>query len=207
MTLLRRFIAIFASLSMFVAMPNLSHAEIEAKLAQTYIRALFDTSASTDFAPETLCLHVAQFGRSAAGHAWRLLAPDEQARFAIGFCDMADEAIHRLRIAYPGLQLDLRTVSPSVPGMVMVSSIARMPGQMASWQIDWQVAETGDHLRFADLKLVGLSLGIFLRSLANSEFSTKAEGSPVATDILNAWQQALDRALPPQAKSPPLMSK
>lgn len=207
MKILRRFLTIFASLSIFAAIPNLSHAEIEAKSAQTYIRALFDTSIGAEFAPETLCPHVAQFGRSAAGRAWKLLAPDEQARFAVGFCNLTDEAIQRLRIAYSGSQLKLQTVSPSAQGMVIVSSVVQMPDQMASWQVDWQVAETGKDLRFADLKLLGLSLGIFLRSLANSELSTKVESPPVARDILSAWHQALDRALPPQAKSPQLMPK
>jgi ABC-type transporter MlaC component len=145
--------------------------------------------------PTVLCPQIEHFGRFAAGHAWRLLPSAERLRFADGFCSLAVEAVTRLQVSFPGLHLELQQVVPAAQEMVIASSAVTRPMSATTWPVDWQVAANGDHLRLADIRLLGLSLGIFLRSLANA--GTTAD-SASADAILANWRQALDRALPPK---------
>lgn len=198
---LGRLFSILVGLSIFLAMPSLSRAEIQTESAATYIRTLFETSTGAVAAP-ALCQHIAQLGKSAAGRSWRLLPPTERPLFADGFCHLAIEAVNRLHIAYPNLQMELGDVSPAPQGMMMVSSKVRKRADSAPWRVDWQVAEAAGQLRLADMRLLGLSLGIFLRSLANAE-----DGPPTADRILAQWRRALDRALPLRIDQMPVPSK
>lgn len=203
MTLCRLF-AILAGLALLGTAPSTSRADIQAESAANYIRLLFDTSMRSDADPAFICPQIEQFGRFAAGHAWQLLPPDERSRFADGFCALAVDAVARLQLAYPGLELELGHVLPAAQGMVLVSTDVARPAKDAIWQVDWQVAAVNDHLRLADLRLLGLSLGIFLRSLANADVtrdSVSAEG------ILTHWRHALDRAFPSQAEPVELAPK
>lgn len=194
MTLFRP-LAVVAGLAAIVVLPKSLHAEIKAEVAANYIRHLFDTSMRQNANPAVLCPQVAQFGQFAAGHAWRLLPPGERPRLADGFCSLAVEAVTRLQRAYPGLRLELDRTLPAAQGMMVVSSLITRPFSAATWPVDWQVAAAGDDLRLADLRILGLSLGIFLRSLANA--GTTAD--PASADVILArWRQALDRALPPE---------
>lgn len=148
--------------------------------------------------PAFICGEVAHFGRFAAGHTWQLLSPTERSRFDDGFCDLAVDAVARLQLAYPGLRLEFSHVLPAAQGMVMVVTTVTRPGEAAGWQVDWQVATDNhrpgsDHLRLADMRLLGLSLGIFLRSLASADIS---RDSASAEGILVHWRRALDRTLP-----------
>ena len=197
MTLFRLF-AVLAGLGLLAAGPSPSRAEIQAESAANYIRALFDTSMRTKAIPDHLCPHIAQFGRFAAGHAWRLMPAAERPRFSQGFCALAVEAVNRLQTTHPDLHLELGGASPAAQGMVIVSSAVKDRGMATPWPVDWQIAEASPGLRLADIRLLGLSLGIFLRSLASSG----STALPSAEGILAHWRQALDRALPPQAEQP-----
>lgn len=201
MTLSRLFVTLAAA-AVLAAEPSLSRADIRQESAANYIRVLFDTSMRTQPAPDRLCPHVVQFGRFAAGHAWRLMTAAEQARFSQGFCTLAVEAVNRLQMAHPGLHLELAGILPAAQGMMMVSSTVEDRAWAGSWPVDWQIAEAGAGLRLADIRLLGLSLGIFLRSLANSGPADLSQEAPGADEILARWRQALDRALPQQAERP-----
>jgi ABC-type transporter MlaC component len=194
MMTLCRLLAVLAGLAIYLVRTSPSLAEIPAESAANYIRQLFDTSLRTNATPTLLCPQIEHFGRFAAGHAWRLLPPAERPRFADGFCDLAVEAVTRLRISFPGLQLELKQILPAAQDMVIASSTVTRPTRATPWPVDWQVAVSGDRLRLADIRLLGLSLGIFLRSLANAG----TDDSASADLILARWRQALDRALPPK---------
>jgi ABC-type transporter MlaC component len=197
MTLYRLFVSL-AAVAVLTAGPTQSRAEMRAESAANYIRGLFDTSMGAKALPDRLCPPVAQFGRFAAGHAWRLMPPVERPRFSQGFCTLAVEAVNRLQTIYPGLRLELTGVSPAAQEMMIVSSTVGAPGSASSWPIDWQIAGTEGDLRLADIRLLGLSLGIFLRSLANADPAGFSNDSSNAERILARWRSALDHAFPPQ---------
>lgn len=197
MTLCRLF-AILAGLTALLAAPSAPRADIQAESAANYIRLLFDTSMRSVPDPAFICGEVAQFGRFAAGHAWQLLSSTERSRFADGFCDLTVDAVARLHLAYPGLRLEFGHVLPAAQGMAVVSTTVTRLAKATAWQVDWQVAPDdnrpgSDHLRLADMRFLGLSLGIFLRSLANADIS---RDSSSAEGIVAPWRRALDRALP-----------
>ncbi|MDY0873375.1 ABC transporter substrate-binding protein [Dongia rigui] len=190
-----RLLAVAAGFAALVVLPGSARAEIKAELAANYIRHLFDTSMRENANAAALCPSIAQFGRFAAGHAWRLLPPSERPRLADGFCNLAVDAVTRLHLTYPGLRLKLDRTLPAAQGMVLVSSSVTRPTDLATWPVEWQLATTGADLRLADLRILGLSLGIFLRSLANAGTTADSASADV---ILARWRQALDRALPPK---------
>ncbi len=75
--------------------------------------------------------------------------------------------------------------------------------QMEPWPVDWLVTGTPDQPRLADLRILGVSLGIFLRSVATLQGAPSGAGGRSAAAILEPWRQALERALPQHPGSPP----
>jgi hypothetical protein len=160
--------------------------------AASYIRALFDATIS---APEstTACSHFMPLGRFAAGQHWRGFDAGARAEFADGFCDLAADALARLRRLYPDLAVSIidTHVQPSRnngPKMAWVRSSVRAGGK--DWPVDWQVADPTGAAYLADMKVLGVSLAIMLRGLA----ARVPAAAP--TDILRPWRRALDLALP-----------
>ncbi|WP_374656274.1 ABC transporter substrate-binding protein [Dongia sp.] len=188
--------ALILAFGVALSAPRALRADIQHAAAATYIRTLVETSLGPDLDTASLCPQVSAFGRFAAGHAWQALPGPERSRFAQGFCALALDAVGRLRAAYPGLRLDLGEVGPGAQGMVAVDSQIARPG-LAPWRVNWLVAADGNGLRLADLKILGISLGIFLRSLVTLQAQPHAPQSVTAEYFLTPWRRALDRAFPP----------
>ncbi len=170
--------------------------------AARYIRALFSATLPTRGAPADLCPEVEAFGRFAAGRLWHDLADDERRRFTRGFCALASDAVARVHAAFPDLTLVMRESLAAPQGMAMVHSLLNRP-QMEPWPVDCLVTGTPDQPRLADLRILGVSLGIFLRSVATLQGAPSGAGGRSAAAILEPWRQALERALPQHPGSPP----
>ncbi|WP_374381847.1 ABC transporter substrate-binding protein [Dongia sp.] len=170
-----------------------ARAEIQQAAAAGYIRALFDANMMPGSDTSRICSDVAGFGRFAAGHAWQSLGQEERLRFAGKFCALASEAVDRLRRRWPGLHLVIEEANEGPQGLQIVSSLVRQ-SDGATWPVDWTVAlDEGPAPRLADLKILGVSLGIFLRTIAQLR-----AGAPATADqLIGTWRRALDRALPP----------
>jgi hypothetical protein len=190
---LRRALALPVALCLLALSLSPSCAGEREEAAANYIRDLFDTSMSPAAAPAKICPHVAQFGRFATGHVYHSLSATEQSRFQDGFCALTIEALRRLQRTYPALRLEMGELSQGPQGMLMAATTVKVPGQSWSWPVNWQIAPTGDGLRLADLRVLGISLGVFLHSLVRN-----TPEPPQATWMLDPWQQALNRAFPPQ---------
>jgi ABC-type transporter MlaC component len=200
--LMTRFAAArIAALCLSLTWPTSLRAEIQQEVAASYIRALFDTSLQPGEAAADICPDVAKFGRFAAGRAWHGLTDSERNRFSKDFCSLAIDAVTRLRSAFPGLRLELEVVSPGPQGMAIVVSRVVRPARKP-WPVKWVVATDGDHLRLADLRILDISLGIFLRSLTALQEPVDTGHPGSAARILGPWRQALDRAFPPVANAP-----
>lgn len=153
--------------------------------AASYIRTLFDATARTGTADCATFLPVAHF---AAGQHLPLFGAAERAAFDNGFCDLAQDALSRLRQRYPDLAIAVTGTSAGPEETLWVRSQAVAGGQ--EWGVNWLVDEAGNPPRIADLKVMGISLAIFLRSL-----SARAEpGNPEA--VLAPWRRALNLAFP-----------
>ena len=201
MLMIRFTAALTATLCLSLTWPTSLHAEIQQEVAASYIRALFDTSLDPGATAADVCPEVAKFGRFAAGHAWHGLNASERNQFSRDFCDLAIDAVTRLRTAFPGLRLELEQANPGAQGMVIVSGRVVRP-EREPWPVKWVVAPDGDKLRLADLRILGISLGIFLRGLTAVQEPDDGGHTDSADRILRPWRQALDRALPPIATSP-----
>lgn len=193
--------AIAIALCLTLGWPSSPRADIQQEAAASYIRTLFDTSLRPGAEAAAICPDVASFGRFAAGHAWHGLPDDERARFAEAFCALAIDAVARLHAAYPGLRLDLEQISPGAQGMVVVESLVTRPA-LEPWPVKWVVAADSSRLRLADLRVLGISLGIFLRGLAALQPAPDALHPATAARILAPWRRALDRAFPPASGAP-----
>ncbi len=108
----------------------------------------------------------------------------------------------RVHAAFPDLTLVMRESLAAPQGMAMVHSLLNRP-QMEPWPVDWLVTGTPDQPRLADLRILGVSLGIFLRSVATLQGAPSGAGGRSAAAILEPWRQALERALPQHPGSPP----
>lgn len=170
--------------------------------AARYIRALFSATLPARGDPIDLCPEVESLGRFAAGRLWHDLADDERHRFSRDFCALATDAVARVHAAYPGLTLSALEPVAAAQGMILVRSSLNRP-QTDPWPVDWLVAGAPARPHLADLRILGVSLGIFLRSIAMIRAAPVEAGERTAAAILDPWRQALDRALPPQAGSPP----
>ncbi len=193
--------ALIAALSLSLTWPTSLYAEIQQEAAASYIRALFETSLRSGTAAASICPDVAKFGRFAAGYAWHGLPESERTRFAADFCGLAIDAVTRLRSAFPGLHLELEQVSPGAQGMVIVASRVVRPAR-EPWAVKWVVAADDGHLRLADLRILGISLGIFLRGLTALQAPLDTAHPANAARILGPWRHALDRAFPPPTSLP-----
>lgn len=201
MLMIRFTAALIAALCLSLTWPTLLRAEIQQEVAASYIRALFDTSLQPGEAAADICPDVAKFGRFAAGHAWHGLTERERSRFSKDFCGLAIDAVTRLRLAFPGLRLELEQVTSGAQGMVIVASRVVRPTR-EPWPVKWVVAADGDQLRLADLRILDISLGIFLRGLTALQEPVDTGHPASAARILRPWRQALDRAFPPVANAP-----
>ena len=203
MCFIRTLLPIAIGLVIALAEPGAPRADAPMDLAAArYIRALFSATLPAGDEPADLCPEVESFGRFAAGRLWHDLADDERHSFTRDFCALATDAVARVHAAYPGLTLsDLEPVT-AAQGMTLVQSWLNRP-QMESWQVDWLVAGAPAQPHLADLRILGVSLGIFLRSVAEMRSAPIEVGERTARAILDPWRQALDRALPPHPVSPP----
>lgn len=176
---LRRFLG--ATLALCLIVPA-SRASAD---AASYIRTLFDATTRTGSADCVTFLPVAHF---AAGQHWPLFDAAERAAFDKEFCDLALDALSRLRQRYPDLSIAITGTSDGPNETLWVRSQALAGGQ--EWAVNWLVDESGHPPRIADLKVMGISLAIFLRSLAaNAE-----AGAPEA--VLAPWRRALNLGFP-----------
>lgn len=191
-----RILAILVALSLILPWPHSARADIQHEEAASYIRTLFETSMRPAADVAGICPDVTAFGRFAAGRAWQGLPDGERRRFAADFCTLAIDAVSRLRAAFPGLCLEFEHVRPGAQGMVVVASRVTRPG-LDPWPVDWVVAADGNRLRLADLRILGISLGIFLRGLTALQPAPDLQHPATATRILAPWRQALDRVFPP----------
>jgi hypothetical protein len=178
-----------------------ARAETRPAAAASYIRTLFDTSTASGSGPGNICPDVADFGRFSAGRAWHGLSGTERDRFTAEFCTLAAEAVRRLRDTFPGLRLELQRTADAAPGLIAIESRVIRPGH-EPWPVDWLVAAEEDRFRLADLRVLGISLGIFLRSLVTMLPPPDAEHPPTGARILAPWRRALDRAFPPMPETP-----
>ncbi len=184
----------------FTAGPTAPRAETpRAAVAASYIRTLFDATLPAQGGLRGNCGEIAAFGRFAAGHLWRALSNNERQNFAGEFCLLAGDAVSRLHGAFPGLILTVREAHDVAQDMVTVHSMVTTQGGQ-SWPVDWLVSGQS---RLADLRVVGISIGIFLRSTAALEWPQGPPDSLTSAAILAPWRQALDRALPVPHAAPP----
>lgn len=153
--------------------------------AASYIRTLFDATARTGTADCATFLPVAHF---AAGQHWLQFDAAERADFDRGFCILVREALSRLRQRYPDLSLTVASSHDGPNQTLWVRSQALAGGQ--EWPVTWLVDETGGAPQIADLKVMGISIAIFLRSLAASAET----GVPDA--VLAPWRRALNLVFP-----------
>lgn len=179
--ILRRFL-IHAACSAALLFPAPAGAD-----AASYIRTLFDATIAAP-GTEIDCQGFSPLARFAAGSRWRDYDTGERVAFDAHFCELARDTLARLKARYPDLALRVIESHAGPRDMTWVRSLATAGG--ADWPVDWLVGNPGERAYLADLKVMGVSLGIMLRSMAGS-----VEGrSPAA--IIKPWRQALDRALP-----------
>ncbi|MBK8158013.1 MAG: ABC transporter substrate-binding protein [Rhodospirillaceae bacterium] len=203
MRIIRTLLPILIGLVLVVAGPGAPQAETPMDLAAArYIRALFSATLPTRGQAAGLCPEVEAFGRFAAGRLWHDLTDDERRRFARDFCALASDAVARVHATYPGLTLSGLEAVAAPQQMTVVHSWLNRP-QSEPWPVDWQMAGMPDRPHLADLRILGVSLGIFLRSVAMMRAAPIGPSQRTAASILDPWRQALDRALPPQPGSPP----
>jgi len=164
--------------------------------AASYIRTLFDATVSApddESVSEPNCGHFSPLAKFAAGQHWRSFGETERAAFDTAFCDLAKEALTRLRQRYPDLSLAIMDTH-GVPGHDGKSGMAWVRSLVVAgdreWPVDWQVAAPDDAPYLADLKVMGVSLAIMLRGLAESREPSSA------SEVVKPWRQVLDLALP-----------
>jgi ABC-type transporter MlaC component len=179
--ILRRFL-VHAVCSLALLLPAPAQAD-----AASYIRTLFDATIAAS-RPAVDCHRFSPLARFAAGVHWRSFSADERQTFDGAFCDLAHEALARLRARYPDLALRVIDSHPGPRDMAWVRSNARAGG--ADWPVDWLVGNPGDDAYLADLKVMGVSLAIMLRGLA------AGIEDPHPAALVKSWRQVLDRALP-----------
>jgi hypothetical protein len=203
MRLIRLLLPIAFGMHFIVAAPISTRAEEPAEsAAASYIRTLFDATLHDGHDLSDRCPDVEAFGRFAAGRLWHDLPDSERARFNRDFCVLASDAVNRLQAAFPGLSLTITTSQEAPQGMISVQGVVSVPGGQ-HWPISWLIAGPPGHPHLADLRILGISLGIFLRGLATAEGPEKAPESHNSAEILDPWQRALDRALPRAGSTPP----
>lgn len=155
--------------------------------AASYIRTLFDATiaAPGGAAGCQLFTPLAQFS---AGQHWQGFGAAERTEFDAAFCTLALDALARLRDRYPDLTLAILDSREGPRDMAWVRSRATADG--AEMPVDWLVGNRHGAPYLADLKVMGVSLAIMLRSLA--------AGAPGETPaaVVQPWRQVLDRALP-----------
>lgn len=161
--------------------------------AARYIRTLFDATLQGNGALAARCRDVEGLGRFAAGRSWQALTDEERVLFTHDFCGLADEAVTWLHRIFPDLTVAITATDPAPQGMFLVRGTVT-DGDASNWPVDWLVAEDRGSLRLADLRISGISLGIFLRGLAVVETPDPAKDSLRPDDILHPWRRALDRA-------------
>ena len=200
---IRSALSIAIGLITFIAGQTTPHAETpRATVAASYIRALFDATLPAQGGLGGNCDEVAAFGRFAAGHLWRALPESERHKFARDFCLLAGDAAARLHRKFPGLKLTVQESHDATQDMVGVHSLVAMQGG-PSWPVDWLVCGRSGQPRLADLRVVGISIGIFLRSAAALGWPQGTPDSLTSAAILAPWRRALDRALPTTDATPP----
>lgn len=175
--------------------------------AARYIRTLFDATLQGDRQGPSdglanHCPDIEAVGRFAADQLWQLLSNAERQNFNQAFCHLAGTAVSRLRDMFPGLQLAIVESRPAPQDMVSVHGWV-MTRDGRQWPVDWLVAGPSDQPHLADLRILDVSLGIFLRSLAILEWPGNAPKSLTPGQILRPWGDALDRALPPHRGAAP----
>jgi hypothetical protein len=123
------------------------------------------------------------------------LSDAERQKFDQNFCNLGSGAVQRLRKIFPGLALTVGESTPAPQDIMTVHTlVTTQDGRQ--WAVDWLIAGAPERPYLADLRLLGISLGIFLRSLAALEWPDKVPTSLSADDILAPWARALNRALP-----------
>jgi hypothetical protein len=196
MRLIRSALSIAIGLNTFIAGLTSPHAETpSATVAASYIRTLFDATLPAQGGLGDNCDEVTAFGRFAAGHLWRALPDIERLKFAGDFCQLAGDAVARLHRRFPGLSLTLLEARAAAQDMVTVNSQVKAHG-VPPWTVNWLVADQSGQPLLADLRVIGISIGIFLRSTAALETPQGLQGSLTSDAILAPWRRALDRALP-----------
>ncbi|WP_374374639.1 ABC transporter substrate-binding protein [Dongia sp.] len=155
--------------------------------AASYIRTFFDATIAAP-EPDTDCRRFAPLARFAAGQHWRQYDATDRTSFDTGFCGLVHDALGRLKHRYPDLALNVLDSHAGPRGMAWVRSKARAGGE--DWPVDWLVGDPDGSPYLADLKIMGVSLAIMLRSLA-----VTVPNSQPAT-VIKPWRHALDLALP-----------
>lgn len=155
--------------------------------AASYIRTLFDATVTAP-EPEADCRRFAPLARFAAGQHWRQYDASDRAAFDAGFCSLVQDALGRLKLRYPDLALNVLDSHAGPNGMAWVRSKARAGG--TDWPVDWLVGDPVESPYLADLKIMGVSLAIMLRSLA----AGVPDSAPMA--VIKPWRHALNLALP-----------
>jgi len=203
MLLIRSLAPIVFGLLIMLAAPKAVRADQTAdSAAARYIRTLFDATLSEQDAWSEHCPDIQAFGRFAAGRLWHALSQAERTRFNHDFCALAGDAVNRLRDAFPGLSLVITSDRAAPQKMVLVLSNVARPG-LQPWPVDWLIAGPPEQPHLADLRILGISLGIFMRTIAALEWPGKVPETATSSQILRSWRQALDRALPPPGTTPP----
>jgi hypothetical protein len=155
--------------------------------AASYIRTLFDATIATPDGTAG-CQIFTPLAQFSAGQHWPGFDAAERGEFDAAFCTLALDALARLRDRYPDLSLTILDSHKGPSDMDWVRSKATADG--ADMPVDWLVGRRQGAPYLADLKVMGVSLAIMLRSLAAG-----APGeSPAA--VVHPWQQVLNRALP-----------
>lgn len=153
--------------------------------AASYIRTLFD---ATIGGSDPACGSFLPLAHVAAGQHRRHFDAAEGDAFDRGFCRLAVDALNRLRQRYPDLTLTLTGSLPGPMGTFWVRSRVNAGGE--NWPVDWLVAGDSAAPHVADLKVMGISMAIFLRSLAANVTESQAEA------VLAPWRRALKLAFP-----------
>lgn len=189
----------FGLLAVITLPPQVAADQMTDSGAARYIRTLFDATLPVDRQDAgglaEHCADVEPIGHFAAGRLWQALSDAERAKFNRAFCDLADTAVNRLRNALPGLRMVVTESRPAPQDMIFVHAVVTTPDGR-QWPVDWLIRQSPDRLYVADLRILGVSLGIFLRSLAALERQDKAVQPLTADAVLRPWALALDHALP-----------
>lgn len=203
MRLTRSILPITVGIFLNAAAPILVRAdETLNSTAARYIRTLFDATLQEGGGLSRHCEETEALGRFAAGQLWHTLPDPERTRFSRDFCYLAGDAVRRLRTKFPGLTLELGASDAAPLSMLSMHSIVFLRDEK-HWKVDWLIAGLPEHPHVADLQILGMSLGIFLRSLTIQDWSQKAPQAMSSAVILHPWRLALDRALPSAGIAPP----